>query len=81
MPNKQLYSLVRVSGSIMLIPLFLIAGLLGGYYTGEAIRVFFHLGNTVTKICVVLGTIAGIHQSLHIIWFIIKEVASKKKGS
>ena len=70
--KEQIYKQIKVAGIAASIPFVLAAGPLAGQFAGEYLRNRFKLGPSVTIICVTVGFIAAIVETVRLIKFISK---------
>ncbi len=67
MENKEIYRWVRTAGLLAIIPILLAGGPLGGYLVADILIKKFSLPGYTAVICVILGFIAGVRETVRII--------------
>lgn len=67
MKGEELYRWVRTAGLLALIPIVLACGPLGGYLIADLLIKKLTLPGYTTIICVILGFIAGVRETVRII--------------
>ncbi len=67
MKREEIYGWVRTAGLLAIIPIILVAGPLGGYLIADLLVKKIGLPVQVTVICVILGFIASVRETIKII--------------
>jgi hypothetical protein len=73
MTGSRLYAWIRTAGFLSLIPLVLAGGPLAGYLAGDLLVTRFHFPSYALVICVIIGCVAGIRETVVIIRAAIKQ--------
>ena len=77
MKTEEFYARIRTAGLLAIIPIVLATGPLGGYLIADLLVKKLGLPGYATAVCVILGFIAGIRETIKIIRIAIK---SKEQG-
>ena len=77
MKTEEFYARIRTAGLLAIIPIVLATGPLGGYLIAELLVDKLGFPGYTTAVCVILGFIAGIRETVKIIRIAIK---SKEQG-
>ena len=72
MSSKEVYSWVRTAGFLMLIPIVLAAGPLGGYLAADLLIKKMHFPGYTAIILVALGFVASVQEIVKIIKITLK---------
>ncbi len=72
MKSEDLYTMMRTGWLLAIIPIILGAGPLAGYVIGDVLVKKLHLPSLVIPICVILGLVAGIQETVKIIKIALK---------
>lgn len=67
MKSEDIYRWIRTAGLLALIPIVLAGGPLGGYLIADLLMKKFTLPGYTAVICVILGFIASIRETVRII--------------
>ncbi|MCX5678163.1 MAG: hypothetical protein NTY76_03535 [Candidatus Omnitrophica bacterium] len=67
MKSEELYRWVRTAGLLAVIPIILAGGPLGGYLIADLLIKKFTLPGYTAVICVILGFIASVQETIRII--------------
>ena len=67
MASKDLYKGIKIAGMISYIPLMLAVSPLAGFFLGDYLQKRFNLPFYVLIICVGVGIVVGIRESIRII--------------
>ncbi len=70
--KKNLYKWIKLSGLITFIPFVMISGPIAGYYIGMYLKNVFGFRDAAFNICIVVGCIAGMYETVRLIRKIIK---------
>jgi hypothetical protein len=65
--KKEAYKRIKVAGLLSFIPIILAAGPLGGYILGDFLEKRFHLPVYTQAICIALGIIGSVRETVRII--------------
>ena len=77
MERKELYKRIKIAGMVSYIPLMLAAPALAGFFLGDYLQKRFSLPFSFLILCVCLGIVIGIRESVRIIRLVLK--AENKK--
>jgi hypothetical protein len=78
MKNEELYGWVRTAGLLAVIPIILASGPLGGYLIADLLIKKLNLPGYTVIICVILGFIASVQETVRIIKIALKTRADVK---
>ena len=67
MANKEFYKRIKIAGMISYIPIMLAVSPLAGFFLGDYLQKKFHLPFYFLIICVAMGIVVGIKESIRII--------------
>ena len=67
MKSEDIYRWIRTAGLLALIPIVLACGPLGGYLIADILIKKFNLPGSTTVICVILGFVASLRETIRII--------------
>jgi len=67
MASKDLYKGIKIAGMISYIPIMLAVSPLAGFFLGEYLQKKFNLPFYVLIICIGVGIVVGIRESIRII--------------
>lgn len=77
MKREEIYGWLRTAGLLAIIPIILLAGPLGGYLIADLLIKKIGLPVQVAVICVILGFIASVRETIKIIRIALR---SKEQG-
>lgn len=71
--KQETYKQIKMAGIVMFIPIAVAIGPLSGFFLGEYLIKKFSLGTSVLYICITLGFLSGVWETVRIIRFMCKE--------
>lgn len=72
MRKADLYKWLKIGGLLSFLPFVLVAGPLGGYILGNYLEKRFNLPSYVSGICITVGFIASLKETIRIIKITLK---------
>ncbi|MFA6079202.1 MAG: AtpZ/AtpI family protein [Candidatus Omnitrophota bacterium] len=77
MSNKEIYNRIKIAGLLSFIPIVLAAGPLGGYVLGDFLEKKFSLPSYTHIICIGIGFIGSIRETIRIIGIALRSEGEK----
>jgi hypothetical protein len=69
----KIYKWIKIGGLLSFIPVLMAAGPMAGYFLGDILRKKFGLPYFTTAICVAIGFITSVYETIKIIKIALKE--------
>ena len=70
--KAELYKRIKIAGMVSYIPIMLAAAPLSGFFLGDYLQKKFNLPFYFLILCIVLGAVVGIRESVRIIRLVLK---------
>lgn len=71
--DQETYKQIKMAGLVMFIPFAVAIGPLSGFFLGAYLIEKFSLGDYVLYICITLGFLSGVWETVRIVRFMCKE--------